>query len=107
LPKRDSEFLYLTTRGWKTGRAHQIEIWFAEYDGKYYIVSEYGRRAHWIQNCAREPKVSFRVGERMTDGTARVVDGEAEPVLVGEVTARMKSKYGWDDGLILELTPVR
>jgi hypothetical protein len=36
-----------------------------------------------------------------------VVDGEAEPVLVGEVTARMKSKYGWDDGLILELTPVR
>jgi hypothetical protein len=86
---------------------HRIEIWFAEYDGRYYIVAEYGRRAHWIQNCTREPKVSLRVGDRVTDGTARVVDSEAEPVLAGEVAARMKSKYRWGDGLILELTPVR
>jgi len=27
-------FLYLTTRGRRSGRPHQIEIWFAAHDGR-------------------------------------------------------------------------
>jgi hypothetical protein len=33
-------FLYLTTKGWKTGRQHKIEMWFVSYADKHYIVSE-------------------------------------------------------------------
>jgi hypothetical protein len=35
-----SQFLYLTTNGRKTIRQHTIEIWFAKYNKKYYILSE-------------------------------------------------------------------
>lgn len=105
MPRRDSDFLYLTTSGWKSGKPHRIEIWFAEYEGKYYIVAEHGLKAHWIQNAKHEPKISLTVAGKETEGTARVVDRSAEAVLVGEVAARMKAKYGWGDGLVLELTP--
>ncbi|MDA4135506.1 MAG: nitroreductase/quinone reductase family protein [Thaumarchaeota archaeon] len=105
MPGRDSDFLYLTTLGWKSGKPHRIEIWFAEYEGKYYIVAEYWLKAHWIQNAKREPKISLTVAGKDIEGTARVVDRLAEPALAGEVAARMKAKYGWGDGLVLELTP--
>ena len=36
------DFLYLTTIGWKTGKHHKIEIWFVEYNKRYYVISE-----HW------------------------------------------------------------
>jgi hypothetical protein len=35
-----TQFLYLTTNGRKTTRQHTIEIWFIEYNKKYYILSE-------------------------------------------------------------------
>jgi hypothetical protein len=38
--KSEPQFLYLNTSGWKTGRQHKVEIWFVEYDGRYYIISE-------------------------------------------------------------------
>jgi hypothetical protein len=45
-----AQFLYLTTIGWKTGRQHRIEIWFVDYNDKYYIMSERLNRAHCVQN---------------------------------------------------------
>ncbi|MBD0359100.1 MAG: nitroreductase family deazaflavin-dependent oxidoreductase [Nitrososphaeraceae archaeon] len=44
------QFLYLTTIGWKTGKQHRIEIWFVEYNKRYYLVSERRKHAHWVQN---------------------------------------------------------
>ena len=34
------QLIYLTTRGWKTGKQHTIEIWFVEYRQRYYVMSE-------------------------------------------------------------------
>jgi len=34
----EEQFLYLTTKGWKTGKEHRIEIWFVSYDDKYYVI---------------------------------------------------------------------
>ena len=45
-----AQFLYLITIGWKTGRQHRIEIWFVDYNDKYYIISERLNRAHWVQS---------------------------------------------------------
>ncbi len=38
----EPQFLYLTTIGRKSGKPHQIEIWFVEYQGCCYIVNEGG-----------------------------------------------------------------
>ena len=35
------QFLYLTTNGRKTARQYTIEIWFIEYNTRYYIISEH------------------------------------------------------------------
>jgi hypothetical protein len=98
----EEQFLYLDTTGWKTGRRHRIEIWFVERHGKYYIMSEGRERAHWVQNILHDPKVSFSVAGRIFSGSAKIV--ENGPV-AAEVKKLMKTKYGWDSGLVVELTP--
>lgn len=99
------QYLYLTTTGWKSGRAHEIEIWYVSHAGRYYLVAETGERAHWVQNIRRHPAITFRVGAATFTGTGRIVDRAAEPERAAAVTARMDDKYGWSDGLIVELTP--
>ena len=102
----ESQFLYLTTTGWKTGNQHRIEIWFVEYDERYYIISERLENAHWVQNIKQNPKVSVRVNENVSKGTARIVNQEKESGLAGEVSKLMNTKYNWSQGLIVELTPM-
>ncbi len=51
------ELLYLTRTGRRTGLPREIEIWFVELDGRYYLVSELRERAHWVRNAAAEPRV--------------------------------------------------
>jgi hypothetical protein len=96
----------LTTRGWKTGNQHRIEIWFVEYYARYYIISERLESVHWVQNIKHKPKVSFSINENVFNGTARVVDQEKDSGLAGEVSKLMYTKYKWSQGLIVELTPI-
>jgi len=106
MPKQsEPEFLYLTTTGWKSGNPHEIEIWFTELDGRYYLISEGGEQAHWVQNVQREPRVTFRVGRRTFQGQGRVVDAVREPELQAEVSRLSTEKYDWGEGLIVELSP--
>jgi deazaflavin-dependent oxidoreductase (nitroreductase family) len=96
----------LTTLGWKTGKQHRIEIWFAEHSERYYIISERLDRAHWVQNIKRNPAVSFSISGNIFKGNARIVDQEKEPALSAEVSKLMHIKYKWSQGLIVELTPI-
>jgi deazaflavin-dependent oxidoreductase (nitroreductase family) len=98
------QFLYLTTKGWKTGKLHRIEIWFVEHDKRYYVTSERGERAHWIQNIMHYPIVSFNVNNMPFEGSARILDQARDPELSALVTKLMREKYGWGDGLIVELS---
>jgi len=101
----EREFLYLTTRGRKTGRARQVEIWFTRRGRSYYLLSEHGLRAQWVQNLLMEPRVRWRVGTAQLRGRARVVRTETAPALVRDIQARSRQKYGWGDGLVVELDP--
>jgi F420H(2)-dependent quinone reductase len=56
--EQEQQFLYLTTKGWKTGRQHEVEIWFVSYDDKYYLISERKEKAHWVQNIMHNPRTS-------------------------------------------------
>ena len=59
--EQEQQFLYLTTKAWKTGRQHRIEIWFVSYADKYYVVSERKEKAHWVQNIIHDQRVLFTV----------------------------------------------
>lgn len=98
-------FLYLTTTGWKSGQPHQIEIWFTALADCYYIIAERGESTHWVQNLRRHPDITFRVGEQTFEGIARVVEAEQEPDLHQQVSQLSETKYGWGEGLIVELKP--
>jgi hypothetical protein len=100
-----AQYLYLTTTGWKSGNPHEIEIWYVEGNGAYYLVSEHRERSHWVINIGHQPAISFRIDGHSTNGSGRVVDPEAEPELAAQVCDLMDAKYGWSSGLIVELSP--
>jgi deazaflavin-dependent oxidoreductase (nitroreductase family) len=106
-PQQEQQFLYVTTKGWKTGRQHRIEIWFISYADKYYVVSERKEKAYWVQNIMHHQRVLFTVNSKSFEGTARIVDKHNDSKLAEEVSNLMYTKYGWSDGLIVELTPHR
>ena len=99
-----TQFLYLTTKGRKTTREHTIEIWFVEYNKRYYILSECKKASDWVQNIISDPNVSFNVNNKAYKGYARLVDKNKELTLSNTVSDLMFRKYGWNDGLIVELT---
>jgi len=107
-PTQEPQFLYLTTQGWKSGKPHQVEIWYVAHEECCYLVAEHREKTHWVQNIVHNPAVSFSVGSReaqMMPGTGRIINREAEPELAAAVAALMDAKYDWSDGLIVELKP--
>ena len=103
----EPDVLYLTTTGRRTGLAREIEIWFTRHDDRYYLVAETGLRAQWVRNLRADPKVHWRVGGRTYSGRARVVVPAREAILAALVRTRSEAKYGWGDGLIVELRPAK
>ncbi len=98
-------FLYLTTQGRITGNPHEIEIWFVEQAGCYYLVSGNDEDADWVKNIIAHAEVSFRVGDQSFVGRARRVAATQEPELVAAIAAKMQAKYQWSEGLVIELIP--
>jgi deazaflavin-dependent oxidoreductase (nitroreductase family) len=105
LMTNEPQFLYVTTTGRRSGKPHEIEIWFVEYAGVFYIVAENRERAHWVQNIRQTPAIIVRVGDQTFPATGRALYADSEPALAESVSHLMDAKYGWSDGLIVELTP--
>jgi len=102
----DEQVLYLTTIGRTTGLPREIEIWFVVCRGRFYLFAETSAAAGWVKNIRRNPKVALRIGERQIDATARVLERHADRKLRDEVAAIADRKYGWGDGLPVEITPL-
>jgi len=96
------QYLYLTTRGRKTGRSREIEIWFTQREGRFYIIAEYAT-ANWLRNLRETPEVTLRVANQTFAARARVVSTEIEADLYRSVQELSRQKYGWGDGTIVEL----
>ena len=58
-----------------------------------------------MQNLRALSVVTVRLGKRTFPARARVIDARAEPELARRVKAHSEKKYGWGDGLVVELTP--
>jgi len=58
-----------------------------------------------VRNIQAQPRVKVRVGDRQFEATARIVHDAREPELTAAVKALSDAKYGWSDGLVVELAP--
>jgi deazaflavin-dependent oxidoreductase (nitroreductase family) len=99
------QFVYITTTGRKTGLAREIEIWFVELEGRLYILAEYGLEAKWVQNILADPNVTVRRGDRQYRGVGRVLDKVMDIEKYARAQAAAREKYGWGEGLPVEIVP--
>jgi len=99
--------MILTTIGRRTGLRRDIEIWFTRRGTRYYVVAETGEDAQWVRNLRADPRVLWRVGTQRHSGRARILDTKPDDAMRPAVRARSVAKYGWGDGLIVELRPGR
>src|SRR5690606_28561145 len=90
------DYCYLTTRGRRTGKPHEIEIWFGMQDGSLYLLSGGGLASDWVKNLQAEPRVQVRLkGERFA-ATARLVEDVAEQAVARCLLAA--KYYHWETG---------
>jgi deazaflavin-dependent oxidoreductase (nitroreductase family) len=90
------DFCYLTTTGRRTGRPHEIEIWFALDEGRLYLLSGGGRRSDWVRNLMTDQHVDVRIAGREFAGIAEVVPAPEDD---GGARRALASKYqGWREG---------
>jgi deazaflavin-dependent oxidoreductase (nitroreductase family) len=100
-----SPYLYLTTRGRKSGQPREIEIWFTEYEGRFYVIAEY-ERAHWLQNIYVHAEVQVRVAGRTFPARARVLSTESDASLLAIIRELSRQKHGWGDGTVVEVESI-
>lgn len=98
------QVLELTTTGRNSGKLRTIEIWFIFCCGRIYLLAEHGERAGWVRNIAKNSGVTIRIGDSSFAGSARVIDPSAEQDLCSRVRDAGRAKYGWGDGLPIEIT---
>jgi hypothetical protein len=101
------------TRGRSPCEPRERDIWFVEDGGRNYIVAARREHTQWVKNLRAYDEVAFSVGSRGNRGSqvprttarARVIDDAGEVDLAARIGALMQQKYGWSDGLIVEITP--
>jgi deazaflavin-dependent oxidoreductase (nitroreductase family) len=101
----DESFVYVTTTGRRSGLPREIEIWFVVRSGAIYILAEHGREAKWVMNVLQEPRVKVKLGALSFDASARVLDAASDAEAWHEVEELARAKYGWGDGLPVEIRP--
>jgi deazaflavin-dependent oxidoreductase (nitroreductase family) len=99
-----TSYLYLTTRGHKTGLSREIEIWFTERGSCFYLIAEYPN-SHWVENLRAHAEVQVRVAGKSFAAHARVLSLETDAQLLAEIQKLSHQKYGWGEGLVVELDP--
>jgi deazaflavin-dependent oxidoreductase (nitroreductase family) len=97
-------YLYLTTRGRNSGQPREIEIWFTGHSDRFYVIAEH-LTSNWLLNLRAKPEVQVRVGEKAFPARARVLSSERDLELIQTVQELSRKKYGWGDGLVVELIP--
>ena len=67
----------LTHYGRKTGKPHEVTIWFVLDDDKLYIGTANVNR-QWVRNVQKTPKIRLFIGGEAFDGNARFLTDRAE-----------------------------
>jgi deazaflavin-dependent oxidoreductase (nitroreductase family) len=111
---KKEKFAYLTTAGRKTGRPHQVELWFS-IAGERIFLSHEGHSTDWMKNISHNKSVSIRIGRLKLEADARLLsDGELNELGKGSLYEKYYGpapKATIDDwfelSTILELKPIK
>jgi deazaflavin-dependent oxidoreductase (nitroreductase family) len=90
--------LLLTHLGRKSGKAHQVRIWFVVDGGRFFIGTANIDR-HWVRNVQKTPQVKLAIGGAAFEGYARFLTDPAE---LEHAMTCMRAKY-WPFYPILKL----
>ena len=97
----DVECCDIVTTGRRSGRPHEIEIWFGALDGVMYLISGNGPTADWYMNMLAAPEVTVKVAGQQRVGRARDLTDPTERRRCGDL---MGAKYVWDGDPDIGLT---
>ena len=88
----------LTHYGRKTGKPHEVTIWFVMDGDRLYIGTAKVNR-QWVQNVQKTPRVKLSIAGEKVEGTARFLTDRAEHE---RAMAAIRRKY-WMFRPIIEL----
>jgi deazaflavin-dependent oxidoreductase (nitroreductase family) len=67
----------LTHYGRKTGKPHEVTIWFV-LDGDRLYIGTANINRQWVQNVQKTPQVKLSIGGETIEGTARFLTDRSE-----------------------------
>ena len=70
----DEKYIYLTTKGRRTGKPHTVELWFAVVGDRVYLSHE-GKCTDWMRNIQKDDRVEFKIGNNWFRGRSQIVKG--------------------------------
>jgi deazaflavin-dependent oxidoreductase (nitroreductase family) len=88
----------LTHYGRKTGKPHEVTIWFV-LDGDRLYIGTANVNRQWVQNVQKTPQVKLSIAGENVEGTARLLTDRAEHE---RAMAAIRRKY-WMFRPIIEL----
>ncbi|MGO9453278.1 MAG: nitroreductase family deazaflavin-dependent oxidoreductase [Candidatus Binataceae bacterium] len=81
--------LALTHIGRKSGKAHQVTIWFVV-DGEKILLPTADASRNWVRNVCKMAQVELAIGAEEFEGTARFLDSQPDR---DRVLAKVRQKY--------------
>lgn len=69
----------ITTIGRKSGEPRRIEIYFHQFDGKYYLLGRPGRKRDWEANIKAHPEFILHLKRGVVEDIATVGVPEPDP----------------------------
>ncbi len=97
----DVECCDVVTTGRRSGKPHEIEIWFGLLGDTMYLISGNGPDADWYRNALADPTVLVKLAGQERTGRARDVIDPDERRHCGDL---MGAKYVWDGDPDIGLT---
>lgn len=98
----DLDVCRLITVGRRSGRPHDIEMWFGVVETLVCMISGNGHGADWYRNALQTPEVAVRFGRTPYAGIARPADPGEERRRVGLEMTRKYAGWGGDSDIGLE-----
>ncbi|MBC7875994.1 MAG: nitroreductase family deazaflavin-dependent oxidoreductase [Anaerolineales bacterium] len=89
-------YCYLTTTGRKSGKPHEIEIWFGIQGDSLYLLSGGGADSDWVKNLRVNPNVTVRIAKQTFTGVARIAQEEKEEMMARYMLAEKYQE--WAEG---------
>jgi deazaflavin-dependent oxidoreductase (nitroreductase family) len=96
------DYCHLSTIGRRTGRQHEIEIWYARAGSTLYLLAGGGRSADWVRNLEVNPRATVRLADGQHEAIGRILDGPDDETEATRARQLVFDKYQprYDDSLV-------